>query len=249
MELAIPATIASVVIFGMFWIYRYITSRPRTQQAVLHAPQSATAHAGAGGGQGQPFCLSKWIEENPLKTTLIAIATCIALEACFYWLPWGYGVALLVVLWIAAEFGADEETLPKVRHLLLATAAVGIIVLQINKWWDDYKAEEALNKESHCTTEHHCQTVYEHTGTSSDVVSVPKTKKVCFDAWLWSELETLKFTTFQKGSEQGKLYPCSKDQVMNGTCHAMLFDRFQFNPKEKIDLPNYWFVRNDEQCQ
>ncbi len=97
-----------------------------------------------------------------------------------------------------------------------------------------------------CTKSRPCVPVLRANG-STDKVTVPPGKGVCFEPSFWDNIRWLGYTTSYQGGRE-KRYECTREQVLAGTCHEKTGDAFRFVPEDGVPLPHYWFAQSGSNC-
>lgn len=88
----------------------------------------------------------------------------------------------------------------------------------------------------------HLHTLHVQADGSTEAVSVPDGKNVCFEASFWNNLNRLGYKTGVGSKKKLRLYTCTREGVISGTCRERVGNIFQFTPQKGVILPRYWFT-------
>ncbi len=102
------------------------------------------------------------------------------------------------------------------------------------------KQQQHATSAKECAKSHPCALSKQEDG-STEKVTVPEGKQVCFDSSSWDNRSRLGYrTSYQGGPEEE--HTCTKEQVISGACHEPRSDAFRFVPEAGVIIPRYWFV-------
>ncbi|MBU6388673.1 hypothetical protein KGQ72_02285 [Patescibacteria group bacterium] len=145
------------------------------------------------------------------------------------------GLAYILLSIIPKDAGAvaKAKVLKGAIVWLVPILFVGIPLVYLI-WGDKPVAPQTASATPKCTSIHPCD-------GSTERVSIPKGKRVCFDDSFWDNLDRLGYTTSYQGGPEKK-YGCTREQVISGVCHERTGDTFRFIPAKGVQPPRYWFT-------
>jgi hypothetical protein len=156
-------------------------------------------------------------------------------------------VYFVVPFFIPKEKAALAENMKKGIMVILASLFCIFPLLGWINSLEEQQTENVLHRQStgslssvDCTSHSLCHLSVQ-ANESTNQVTIPAGKQVCFESSSWDHRSELGYwTSYQGGSREE--HTCTKDGVIAGTCHEPISDTFWFTPKTKIEIPGYWFV-------
>lgn len=125
---------------------------------------------------------------------------------------------------------------------LVVLVLVIVIVPQVWVWI----AGDAPRTEKGCTPSSPCELRVKSDGFT-ETVRVPVGRNICFEPTFWIDLPKLGYRTSYRGGEE-KVYGCTRETVLAGTCREVFGDAFRFKPEKGTLLPRYWFISESGNC-